>query len=187
MLADKDFRLLLTRERQRSERSRKSFLLMLLDAGDSTPSEKNRKLLEKILASLAGSIRASDVAGWYRNNSALGVIFTEIEPDDRNRIPITMMTRLSEALRKNLSQQQFSQVGISVHVFPEQWNHDIPQSPTDPIAPVYAPRKPRPRLRSGGATAVPEPDDKEEVSPDNSFSRVAPLSIEDSSDPRPRR
>lgn len=52
MLADEHFRRVLTLERQRSERSRKPFLLMLLDTGDSVPSDKNRKLLEKILAAL---------------------------------------------------------------------------------------------------------------------------------------
>ena len=180
MLADKHFRRMLTLERQRSERSQKPFLLMLFDMGDSIPSEKNRKLLENTLAALSDSIRDTDVTGWYKNDSVLGVICTEFGFDDRDTILSTMMTRLSETLRKNLSEQQFSQTCISFYLFPEEWNLDIPQRPTDPDAPVYAPRKPKPHLRSGGATAVPEPDDAKQVSPDNSFIRVARLSIEDS-------
>jgi hypothetical protein len=181
MLADEHFRRVLTLERQRSERSRKPFLLMLLDTGDSIPSDKNRKLLEKILAALSGSTRDTDVTGWYKNDSVLGVICTEFGFDDRNTILSTMLTRVSETLRKNLSQQQFNQTCISFHLFPEEWNQDTPQRPTDPDAPVYAPRKPRPHLRSGGATAVPEPDNAQQVSSDNSFIRVARLFIEDSS------
>jgi hypothetical protein len=179
MLADKHFRRMLTLERERSERSQKPFLLMLFDMGDSIPSEKNRKLLENILAALSGSIRDTDVTGWYKNDSVLGVICTEFGFDDT--ILSTMTTRLSETLRKNLSEQQFSQTCISFHLFPEEWNLDIPQGPTDPDAPVCAPRKPKPHLRSGAATAVPEPDDAKQVSPDNSFIRIARLSIEDSS------
>jgi hypothetical protein len=200
MLADKHFRRMLTLERQRSERSQKPFLLMLFDMGDSIPSEKNRKLLENILAALSDSIRDTDVTGWYKNDSVLGVICTEFGFDEylidsnatraasvrrlramrRDTILSTMMTRLSETLRRNLSEQLFSQTCISFHLFPEEWNLDIPQRPTDPDAPVYAPRKPKPHLRSGSATAVPEPDDAEQGSPDNSFIRVARLSIEDS-------
>jgi DNA-binding NarL/FixJ family response regulator len=54
---------------------------------------------------------------------------------------------------------------------------------TDPDAPVCAPLKPKPHLRSGGAMAVPEPDDTEQISSDNSFGRVFRLSVEDSSTP----
>ncbi|MGA7442318.1 MAG: exosortase/archaeosortase family protein [Candidatus Sulfotelmatobacter sp.] len=42
----------------------------------------------------------------------------------------------------------------------------------DPYAPVGAPLKPRPHLRSGRAMAVPETDDAEEISPDNSYSSI---------------
>jgi len=182
MLSEEEFHRVISVERQRSERSRKPFLLMLLDTGDCTPSEQNRKVLEKTSAALAGSIRDTDVAGWYKNNSVLGVMSTEFGAADRNTVQSTMMTRLSETLRENLNHQQFSQMNISFYLFPEEWNHDIRQRPTDPDAPVCAPRKPRPHLRSGGATADPEPDDTKEVSPTNSFARVAPISIKDSSE-----
>jgi hypothetical protein len=182
VIAEEEFHRAISLERKRTERTRKPFLLMLLDTGDRSPSEKNRKLLEQSLAALAGSFRDTDVAGWYKNNSILGVICTEFKPNDYNKFAGTMMTRVSETLRGNLSDQQFSQMSISFHLFPEEWNHDIPQRPTDPNAPIYAPRKPRPHLRSGGATAVPEPDDAE-VSANNSFIRVARSSSEDSSAP----
>ena len=141
MLEDEHFQRMLTLERQRSQRSQKPFLLMLLDTGDFTPSEKNRQLLEKTLAALAGSIRDTDVAGWHKNDSVLGVMCTEFGFDDRNTILSTMLVRVSETLRNNLSQQQFEQMCISFRLFPEEWNHDIPRQPTDPNAPIYAPSK----------------------------------------------
>ncbi len=183
MLADKHFHRMLSLERQRSERSRKPLLLMLLDMGNGLRSDNNNKALDKILSALSLSTRETDVTGWYQNNSIVGVMFTEFGVEDRNAILSTMMTRVSETLRNNLSSQQFGLISISFHLFPEEWNHDIPQRPTDPDAPVYAPQKPKPHLRSGGATAVPEAEDAKQVSPDNSFIPVARLSIGDSSAP----
>jgi hypothetical protein len=180
MLEDEHFQRILTLERQRSQRSQMPFLLMLLDTGDFTPSEKNRQLLEKTLEALAGSIRDTDVAGWYTNDSILGVMCTEFGSHGRNTIQSAMMTRVSETLRNNLSAQQFSEMCISFYLFPEDLNHDLPRQPTDPDAPIYAPRKPRPHLRSGGATAVPEPDGAQQVSSDNSFIRGSRSSVEDS-------
>jgi hypothetical protein len=81
--------------------------------GDRTLSEKHGRLLEKIHAALSGSTRDTDVTGWYKNNSILGVICTGFGLDDRNTILNTMLIRLSETLRKNLSEQQFSQMCIS--------------------------------------------------------------------------
>jgi hypothetical protein len=121
------------------------------------------------------------VTGWYKNNSVLGVMFTEFGFDDCNTLLSTMLTRVSDTLRKNLSEQQFNQVNVSVHVFPEDLSPRNPLSSTDPDAPVLAPRKPKPHLRAGSAMAVPEPDDAQEVSSNNSFIRVPQLSIENSS------
>ena len=136
-------------------------MLVLLEMGDWTPCEKNGKVLERILVALSGSTRGTDITGWYRNNAVLGVIFTEFafNADHLNTIPSILVTRVVDTLRKNLSEEQFDQACISFHVFPEEWNHDIHETPTDPEAPVYSPLKPKPNLRSGGATAVPEHDD----------------------------
>jgi exopolysaccharide biosynthesis polyprenyl glycosylphosphotransferase len=119
-------------ERKRTERSRKPFLLMLLDMGTRLHSDKNGKALDKILLALSLSTRETDVTGWYKNNSVVGVMFTELGADDPNATLSTMMTRVSETLRSSLSAQQFNQISISFHLFPEEWNHDIPQRPSNP-------------------------------------------------------
>jgi lipopolysaccharide/colanic/teichoic acid biosynthesis glycosyltransferase len=59
-------------------------------------------------------------------------MFTEFGAEDRNSILSTMMTRVSETLRDNLSSQQFGLISISFHLFPEEWNQDIPQRPSNP-------------------------------------------------------
>ena len=78
ILNEETFHRLISLERRRTERSRKPFLLMLLDMGDHLPSGAAAKVLSKILAGLSGSTRETDVAGWYKTDCVVGVMFTEI-------------------------------------------------------------------------------------------------------------
>ena len=126
------FHRMISLERKRTERSGKPFLLMLLDMGNSLRSDKNGKALDRILSALSLSTRETDVTGWYRSNEVVGVMFTEFGADDRNAILSTMMTRVSETLRNNLNSQQFGLISIEFHLFPEEWNHEIPQRPSNP-------------------------------------------------------
>ena len=132
VLDDQSFHNMIALERKRSERSHKSFLLMLLDAGDQLPSQHNGEALGKILAALALATRETDVTGWYQNNAIVGVMFTEIASEDRHSIVGTLLTRISVALKSSLSLDLFNQVSISFHLFPEEFNRDMPQCPSDP-------------------------------------------------------
>ena len=107
-------------EQKRTERSRKPFLLMLLDMENGLQSNESGKARDKIIPALSLSTRETDVTGWYKNNAVVGVMFTEIGTDDRSTILSTIMTRVSENLRKSLSTQQFDQINISFRLFPEE-------------------------------------------------------------------
>jgi len=132
ILNEDEFRRMISLERKRSERSRKPFVLMLLDMGEPHPSENNRQALRKVATALSVTARETDLTGWYRNDCAVGVMFTEIGFADRSATLSTMITRVSNTLRANLSTEQFNQVSISFHVFPEDWDHDADQRPTNP-------------------------------------------------------
>jgi len=132
VLNEAAFHRMISLERKRTERSRKPFLLMLLDMGDGLQSDTHEKALDKILSALALSTRETDVTGWYKSNVVVGVMFTEFGADDRNTILTTLMTRVSETLRTNLSSQHFDQISISFHLFPEEWNYDVPERPSNP-------------------------------------------------------
>jgi len=114
-------------ERKRTERSRKPFVLMLLDAGNFLPSDKTGRVLTNLLSALSLSTRETDVTGWYKDRCIVGVMFTEIGSGDRGSILTTMMSRVSETLRNNLSVESFSQISISMHVFPEEWDQETVQ------------------------------------------------------------
>jgi lipopolysaccharide/colanic/teichoic acid biosynthesis glycosyltransferase len=105
---------------------------MLLGLGEHSPSADRGKHLRKLLAMLSASTRETDVAGWYKNDCVVGVMFTEIAFEDRGTIVSTMIARLSDILREHLSFEQFNQVGVSFHVFPDDWEHGG-KRPSNPV------------------------------------------------------
>jgi exopolysaccharide biosynthesis polyprenyl glycosylphosphotransferase len=129
ILSEEYFHRMICLERKRAERSGKPFLLMLLDTGRFLASEKNGKLLENVLSALALSTRDTDVTGWYKNHSVVGIMFTEIAVDLKKSILATMLLRVSSALRDCLTLEQFSQISISFHLFPDDWDEENPQHP----------------------------------------------------------
>jgi len=132
VLNGESFQRMLALERKRSERSRKPFLLMLVDLGERLPSVSNGKAMDKVVAALSEATRAIDVIGWYKDDTVIGILFTEIVLEDRSSIMGTMMTRISNMLGKALSPEQLNQVSISLHLFPEEWDFDIRHRPSNP-------------------------------------------------------
>ncbi|MGC2270871.1 MAG: hypothetical protein WA539_02750, partial [Candidatus Sulfotelmatobacter sp.] len=147
ILSEKAFHRQISLERRRTERSAKPFLLMLVDIGDDQPSESNWKTLERVLASFAGVARATDVIGWYKSDCVAGVMLTEIGLTNRESIPKPLIARFNDVLNRNLSAAEFNQLNISFHVFPENWDHDERQRPSNPaLYPDLSERANRRRL-----------------------------------------
>lgn len=89
----------------------------------------------KLLAAVSICTRSTDVAGWYKTDSIVAVMFTEIGVEDRKTIVSTMISRVSDILRASLNLDQFSRVSVSFHVFPEDWD----QTSVKPTNPVFYP------------------------------------------------
>jgi lipopolysaccharide/colanic/teichoic acid biosynthesis glycosyltransferase len=132
VLNEEAFQRMIAIERKRTERSRKPFLLMLLDAGTVPAAGKNGKALDSIVPALLSSIRGTDVIGWYKDRATVGVIFTGLLADDKNSILGTVLARVSTALRDKLTFEQFNQVSISFHFYPDDWDDDISGRPSNP-------------------------------------------------------
>jgi exopolysaccharide biosynthesis polyprenyl glycosylphosphotransferase len=130
ILHEEAFTRMISVERKRTERSRKPFLLMLLETGHT--SGTNGNVPANILSALLVSTRETDVVGWYKGQSTAGVIFTGLEIDDKKSILSLMLTKVSNILQDILTFEQFSQISISFHFFPDKWDHDIPQRPSNP-------------------------------------------------------
>jgi lipopolysaccharide/colanic/teichoic acid biosynthesis glycosyltransferase len=132
VLDQKSFHRMIALERKRTERSRSPFLLMLVDVGNFLPAEKSGRVLCNILAMLSLTTRETDVTGWYQNNAVIGVMFTEIVAEEKDLIISAVLTRASTTLREELSSEQFSQIRISFHLFPQDWNDELSQRPGNP-------------------------------------------------------
>ena len=129
VLSQEAFHKVISLERRRTERSRKPFLLMLLEMGENASAGSSGKQLKNLLTALSCSTRETDVAGWYEEGRVMGVMFTEIGLDDRETIVSTMISRLSEILRSRLSLEKLR---ISFHLFPEDWDQNVPKRPSNP-------------------------------------------------------
>jgi lipopolysaccharide/colanic/teichoic acid biosynthesis glycosyltransferase len=133
VLSQDTFMRVMAIERKRTERSRQPFLLMLLDAGDAELAGKNSRALARIPPILLSSTRDTDVVGWHKDRTTVGVIFTGLIEGDRASILNTMLSRVSNALRGNLTFDEFNQVRISFHFFPDEWDHDSSGRPSNPV------------------------------------------------------
>jgi len=102
-----------------------------MDTGREQPTEENGRILLDILSALETATRETDVMGWYEQNSAVGVMFTEITLDN-NQILSTILARISDVLRHRLTSDQFSQIKFSFHLFPEDWDPNNPDRQSNP-------------------------------------------------------
>jgi len=131
-LDEASFHRMISLERKRTERSRKPFLLMLLETGGHQLPKKNGHALSNIVSVLLASTRETDVTGWYKDRTVLGVVFSGLVIDDKNSILSTMLARVSSTLRDNLTFEQFNQISISFHLYPDDWDHDQSLPPSNP-------------------------------------------------------
>jgi len=131
VLNEGPFRRMIAVERKRTERSGEPFLLMLLEAGSSQASKNYETALENILCILPLSIRETDVIGWYRDRRSVGVMFTGITCNDKNSILSVILNKVSVTLRDQLLPDEFNQVSISFHFFPDCWNDGDSDRPSN--------------------------------------------------------
>jgi lipopolysaccharide/colanic/teichoic acid biosynthesis glycosyltransferase len=122
VLAENVFHSMLTLERRRAERSRKPFVLMLLDAN----LEKGiaEEILRQAVDIVVASKRETDLAGWYKQGAILGIIFTEVSLDGELPITETLRAKIETAFVKHLGRDRAAMIAISVHIFPETWDRD---------------------------------------------------------------
>ena len=131
VLSEKAFQRLIAQERKRSERSQRPFVLLLVDTGHTQPNGNNGSGLLNILQALQAATRETDFTGWYKTDSIVGVMFTEIVVD-RNLVLSTILSRIGSALRDCLDTEHFSRIKFSFHVFPDDWESQDPDHPNNP-------------------------------------------------------
>ena len=125
------FRRTIAIERKRTERSKAPFLLMLLEVANEE-SEKNKgATLGRVVSALLSSSRDTDLVGWYKTREIVGAMFTGLVVNDKREILDTFLTKVTATLGNELTPEQFNQVRISFHLFPDDWDHEKPGLPSN--------------------------------------------------------
>src|SRR6266699_789047 len=108
MMAETAFGQALHLEQKRSERSRRGFLLMLLDATARGDAHKN--LVAKIVLAVSQGTRETDVKGWYRHGSIVGIVFTELTLGGDRGIEHLLLKKLRAALADVMTSEELELV-----------------------------------------------------------------------------
>jgi lipopolysaccharide/colanic/teichoic acid biosynthesis glycosyltransferase len=101
------FSTLLLLERKRSERSGHPFALALLDI-QTDPESRH---------AIAAQLRATDLAGWYKKESTLGIIFTTLNGAPIPTIRATLHSKINDIVQGKLPFQLF--------IFPEDVTREL--------------------------------------------------------------
>lgn len=106
----------LSRERKRTGRSRKPMALMLVDIDGIQDRHVKKDVAHKTARLLTSMTRETDIKGWYRQDTVLGVIFTEMNGVD----PQLLRKNVEEGICASLPSWHRELISLSCHVFPEE-------------------------------------------------------------------
>ena len=119
ILSQELFAQALYRERKRTERSGRGFVLMLLDSARLLKPAGD-EALDEVLAALARSARDTDIKGWHKEGASIGVIFTELAADwDEQSVGDALMAKVTTALSSALTLSRINEIRMTFRVFPE--------------------------------------------------------------------
>jgi len=117
------FRRLLCQERKRSERSHKSFLLMLVrhKGAKLHGDHADQVALERVVRPLGTIIRETDTLGWFESNHTLGVIFSELGDAEVGAAVKSIESKALAALHRVLNANYVKNLEISIYSYPQSW------------------------------------------------------------------
>jgi lipopolysaccharide/colanic/teichoic acid biosynthesis glycosyltransferase len=119
-LPEEQFLNTLRSEKQRSERSGNSLLLALVHLNGSRWNERGDQLTKAITQALRSMVRETDTAGWYQDNTVLGVMFTELRESARDHAQASIDAKLRQVLYATLPGDTAELTRVSYHLFPER-------------------------------------------------------------------
>ena len=118
------FRHLLRVERMRTERSKKPFLLLLLDITRFRSECLPHEHPDNIMIALIPILREIDIRGWYHLHSTIGIIFTELIPEKDVFVDL-FVQKIRNHFSRIFQPDWLSKIDISCHLFPETRGNDI--------------------------------------------------------------
>jgi hypothetical protein len=121
---EENFIEMLAFERKRSERSGKPFQMMTLTIIGISDPQSRCEIMKRAVEALLAVSRDTDIMGWYKRASILGVIFTESDTISTT----TLREILYRRLRARLTKAQVDALDLSIHTYPSDRSPAIPGS-----------------------------------------------------------
>jgi lipopolysaccharide/colanic/teichoic acid biosynthesis glycosyltransferase len=119
LMPEAQFRKALELEEKRAERSRRRFILMLLESDTLLKDGTTHDAIYRAIHALVGATRETDVKGWYKADSVVGVIFTELGAAEGHSVANALLSKVTQALSSSLGIEEIHRVSMSFHVYPE--------------------------------------------------------------------
>ena len=94
---------------------------MLIGLEHLGPDEKG-EAARKIALTLLSTSRETDVKGWYKNSSMIGIIFTDPNPDNDITCSQDMIfDKVCGGIKRVIGLDQCNRLEIELHVFPKDF------------------------------------------------------------------
>ena len=124
LLSEEGFKAILSVERKRSERSKKPFMVMVIDISDLLEQQGNRRsaktrkiqIIQKTIEALHTETRSIDIKGWHLTGRSIGVLFTEFATDSH----LLIRDKVREKLAKIFSAKNVTNIKITNHWYPSK-------------------------------------------------------------------
>lgn len=118
----KEFRSMISRERKRTERTGKPFLLLFLDLTaaletlvDSHEHFSDRIAIHNLVQTLSEVTRDIDVRGWYEQGRVVGIVFTDTAAECAEAV----LEKVKGHVLEILGEQRAARIAMSYYCFPQ--------------------------------------------------------------------
>ena len=119
MIVDESlFKRLLLLERRRAERTGTRFALMLVDM-EELGSRLKPEVMEELGRAIGATMRETDITGWHKNASVLGVILTTLNGACRQTLESVVIERTRKVISRHSAAAGGEHIWISCHIFPD--------------------------------------------------------------------
>jgi len=133
-LSEEGFNEVLGLERKRTARSKRPFILMLLNIADFPNGNNSGHVLRKrLITYLKSSIRDTDTIGWYLDDKVIGIIYTEIGDCSSKIASDIIIARVREGISNSFSPEKANSIRISLFFYPEESGDSSDNSSPEPV------------------------------------------------------
>ena len=124
LLRESELSAFLYQEQRRTERNRKTFVLILIKIEALTTSKTIDRSLQALRSQLSVSIRATDVVGWYENGSSIAVVFTEVPLEKRETVSELLLAKVITIIRTCIDRLSASSIPLAIQVLEPELRKD---------------------------------------------------------------